>query len=109
MKGKKKSLHCSKNFKNITGYLHGAAILAIAIFSGIQIYELQDKKEVTFWIPLGLCIMMLLRTPNIVCVALDDPHGWYFFTGTMVALLTNAYITYLIIKNQKKKKEKIDS
>ena len=91
-------MHCTPRFKQITGYLHGLAIFIIAIFSGIQIYDIKAGKKSTYWIPLGIAIMMALRLPNVVCIALNDPHGWYVFVGSIIALISNAYITHLLIK-----------
>ena len=36
---------CSSKFKKYTGYLHGIAIAVIAIFSGIQISDIQKGKD----------------------------------------------------------------
>ena len=45
--------------------------------------------------------MMVLRLPNVICIALKDWHGWYVVTGSIIALISNAYITHLMIENEK--------
>tara|TARA_Y100001958_G_C21234511_1_gene560672 strand:- start:1897 stop:2178 length:282 start_codon:yes stop_codon:yes gene_type:complete len=91
-------MHCSSLFKTISGYLHGLAIVVIAIFSAVQIYDIKAGKRSKYWVPLGIAIMMALRLPNVLCIALVEPHGWYVFIGSIIALITNAYITHLLIK-----------
>ena len=95
-------MQCSHAFKEMTGYLHGLAIIAISIFSGIQIYDLKSGSPNKYWVPLGIVVMMILRLPNVVCIAFNDPHGWYVFAGSLVALVVNSYITYLLITEKKK-------
>lgn len=90
-------MNCSPLFKQVTGYLHGIAILIIAIFSAIQIYKLQNGDDSTYWIPLGITLMMILRLPNVICIALNDYHGWYVVVGSIIAIITNSYITHLLI------------
>ena len=91
-------MHCTPQFKKISGYLHGIAIAVVAIFSSIQIYDLKAGKQSKYWVPLGIAIMMALRLPNVLCIALNDSHGWYVFVGSVIALITNSYITHLLIK-----------
>lgn len=91
-------MYCSSLFKTISGYLHGLAIVVIAIFSAVQIYDIKAGKRSKYWVPLGIAIMMALRLPNILCIALVEPHGWYVFIGSIIALITNAYITHLLMK-----------
>ena len=92
-------------FKQISGYFHALAIVAIAVFSGIQIYKLKSGDDTdSYWIPLGLTIMMILRLPNIICIALNDSHGWYIVIGTIITIISNSYITYLFIKYNKSNK-----
>ena len=91
-------MYCSSLFKTISGYLHGLAIVVVAIFSVIQIYDIKAGKRSKYWVPLGIAIMMALRLPNIFCIALVEPHGWYVFVGSIIALITNSYITHLLIK-----------
>ena len=91
-------MHCTTSFKQISGYLHGLAIVVIAIFSSVQIYDIKAGKKSKYWVPLGIAIMMALRLPNVFCIALNDPHGWYVFVGSIIALITNAYITHLLMK-----------
>ena len=38
--------------------------------------------------------MLLLRVPNQVCVALNQPEGWYSVIGTMVGAVSFAYLSY---------------
>ena len=44
---------------------------------------------------------MALRLPNVICIALNDSHGWFVFVGSIVALVVNAYITHLLINADK--------
>lgn len=94
-------MHCSETFRTISGYFHGLAIVIIAIFSGIQIYDLKSGSPNRYWVPLGIAIMMALRLPNVICIALNDSHGWFVFVGSIVALVVNAYITHLLINADK--------
>lgn len=94
------SKQCTPQFKQITDYLHKLAIILIAIFSGIQISKLEKGEEPGYWVPLGLTLMMVLRLPNVICIALNDSHGWNVVAGTITALVTNAYLTHLIISKK---------
>ena len=44
---------------------------------------------------------MALRLPNIICIALGDSHGWYVVIGSIIALVTNAYIAHMLLKASK--------
>ena len=94
-------MHCTPRFKQISGYFHGLAVAVIAICSGIQIYEIQAGKKASYLVPLGIAIMMALRLPNVLCIALNDSHGWYVFIGSIIALVCNAYITHLFITDKR--------
>ena len=98
-------MKCSKKLKDISGYLHGFSILIITVFTIIQIYMFETKHDTRFWIPIGIVVVILLHLPNIFCMALNDWHGWYTFSASIIALILNAYlIYYLTNENHYKKK-----
>jgi uncharacterized membrane protein len=97
---------CSSTLRTITGFLHGIAIAIVIIFSGIQIYNIKKETQIHYWLPLSIAIMMVLRLPNIICVALNDSHGWFMVVGTIAALVTYSYITKISYDMSKKYRNK---
>ena len=97
---------CSSTLRTITGFLHGIAIAVVIIFSGIQIYNIKKETQIHYWLPLSIAIMMALRLPNIICVALNDSHGWFMVVGTIAALITYSYITKISYDMSKKHRNK---
>lgn len=88
-------MKCSPLIMNLTGYLHIFS-LAFAVFGTyMQIDSLQKDTPNSIWLSLSLCIMLLLRIPNQVCLSLIHSHGWYNVIGTLMGSLSFAYLTYL--------------
>lgn len=88
-------MKCSPFIMNLTGYLHIFS-LAFAVFGTyMQIDALHKDKPNSIWLSLSLCIMLLLRIPNQVCLSLIHSHGWYNVIGTLMGSLSFAYLTYL--------------
>ena len=86
-------MKCSPLIMNLTGYLHIFS-LAFAVFgTSMQIDALQKDKPNSIWLSLTLCIMLLLRIPNQVCLSLIHGHGWYNVIGTLMGSLSFAYLT----------------
>lgn len=93
-------MKCSKRIKKISGYIHGISVLIILVFSIIQIYILETNKDTRFWIPMGIIIVILMHLPNIFCMSLNDWHGWFTFSASIIALGLNSYLIYYLVKQK---------
>lgn len=93
---------CSPKVMKITGVFHFFAIMAALIGTGFQFYNVKTHKALSYSLPLGLAIMMLLRIPNQVCVAWREPHGWFSVVGSVIAMIT--YIALTIVTHHESKK-----
>ena len=93
---------CSPKVMKITGVFHFFAIMAALIGTGFQFYNVKTHKALSYSLPLGLAIMMLLRIPNQVCVAWREPHGWFSVVGSAIAMIT--YIALTIVTHHESKK-----
>ena len=98
-------MKCSPLFRNISGKFHGLAIMVTMIFSYMQIDDIQSGGTKRYFVPLGLALMMLLRIPNTICIALNDSHGWFIVLGSFISLIVNSYIAYLLINEENKDKK----
>ena len=87
-------MKCSDKFKKISGHIHLISVLVITVFTFLQIYSIEKHKNTQYWIPIGIIITILLHLPNLVCLALNDWHGWYTITGSILAIILNAYLIY---------------
>jgi hypothetical protein len=77
-----------------TGYLHILALI-IAIYGTMhQIDSVKNNKPSSIALSLSLTAMLMLRVPNQVCVALNQPEGWYSVIGTLVGAASFAYLGY---------------
>ena len=87
-------MKCSTNSKRISGYIHLVSVLIIAIFTFIQIYSIEKHKNTRYWIPIAIIITILLHLPNLICLALNEWHGWYTIIGSILAIILNSYLIY---------------
>ncbi len=88
-------MKCSKKSFKITGFIHVMALVITFVGMGFQFYSVMDNQPYAIWLPLTLSIMMCLRIPNQVCVALKEPHGWYSVTGSVLGLI--GYISLTLV------------
>ena len=96
-------MKCSKAMMKYTGYLHIIA-LVVAIYGTMhQIDAVKNDKPYSVALSLSLTVMLLLRVPNQVCVALNQPEGWYSVIGTMVGATSFAYLSYETYMHEKAK------
>ena len=68
---------------------------------------LLSLKPFSIALALSLTVMLLLRIPNQICVALSESHGWYSVFGTVMGATgfgLLAYETYQKSKEDKKSK-----
>ena len=96
---------CSKKIMNITGYLHIIAILVAIIGTFKQIDSVKNGEVTSIALSLSLMIMLLLRIPNQICVALDSSHGWYSVIGTIIGAFSYGILTYYNYEAGKKYKQ----
>jgi len=61
----------------------------------MQIQAMHTNQPNSIWLSLSLCIMLLLRIPNQVCLSFIHHHGWYNVIGTLLGVLSFGYLTYL--------------
>jgi len=87
-------MKCSPKMMRYTGYLHILA-LCVAIYGTFhQIDAVKSGKPFSPALALALTLMLVLRIPNQVCVALKESHGWYSVVGTVVGAISFAYLAY---------------
>lgn len=96
---------CSELTMKITGSLHILAIVFAVFGSYSQIKALKEKKPFSPILAISLTIMLLLRIPNQICVAMDNNHGWFSVVGTLVGATGFAYLTYVSVEEAKKMKQ----
>jgi len=85
---------CSKRIMHLTGLLHIVALFVAIIGTYKQIESVKSGAGPSVALSLSLMIMLLLRIPNQVCVALESSHGWYSVIGTMFGAASFAVLTY---------------
>ena len=92
---------CGNTTMTLTGYLH---LVAMAVAIGgtyMQIESTIKGYPFSIWLSLSLTIMLALRLPNQICVAMREPHGWYSVFGTLIGVTSYAILFYFNLKNQK--------
>ena len=92
---------CSKLTQKTTGIVHIIAL--VVTFAGMifQISSVNSGNPYALWLPISLAVMMLLRIPNQICVALRESHGWYSVIGSALGLV--GYIALTVVTFQKSK------
>lgn len=88
-------MKCSANMMNYTGYLHIFALIVAIYGTYHQIDSVKNNKPYSPALAVSLTIMLLLRVPNQICVALKEFHGWYSVVGTLVGAGSFAYLGYI--------------
>ena len=77
-------MRCSNDMMKYTGYLHILALM-IAIYGTYrQIDAVKGGEPFSPALSIALTVMLALRIPNQICVALKESHGWYSVIGTVV-------------------------
>ncbi len=94
---------CSKTTTKITGFIHLFALIITFVGMGFQFYAVSNNQPYAVWLPVSLAIMMCLRIPNQICVALDSSHGWFSVAGSVIGLI--GYIALTIVTFNKSKEE----
>ena len=95
---------CSKLTQNTTGIIHIVALVVTFAGMAFQIYSVSSGNPYALWLPISLALMMLLRIPNQICVALRESHGWYSVIGSALGLI--GYIALTVVTFQKSKTNK---
>ena len=99
-------MKCSKEFKEITKYLHIVSLIITIIGTSIQFYYLMNNQTKPYVLSFSLTLFLLLRIPNQICVAYNDSDGWYTVFGTILGILSFGMIS--ILEYQKEKESTID-
>ena len=89
---------CSSHIYKLTGTLHVLALIISFVGMLMQIDAVNSGNPYSLWLPLSLALMLLLRIPNQVCVALQHSHGWYSVVGTCLAIFGYVYLTIITKK-----------
>lgn len=97
---------CSDSTMSLTGYLHFIAMAVAIGGTYMQIDNTVKGKPFSIWLSLSLTIMLILRLPNQICVALREPHGWYSVFGTLMGVTSYAILFYFNLKYQKQMENK---
>jgi hypothetical protein len=87
-------MKCSKKLKEISGHVHGFSLIILFIFTILQIHAYEKNTGKYYWLPIGIVIMVIMHLPNIICIALNDWHGWYVCIASLIALGINSYLIY---------------
>ena len=94
---------CSKITSKVTGFIHLFALIITFVGMGFQLAAVANDQPYAIWLPVSLSLMMLLRIPNQICVALESPDGWFSVIGSVIGLL--GYIALTIVTFNKSKGE----
>ena len=89
-----------------TGYLHIVALVVALYGTYAQIDAVKTGKPFSMALALSLTIMLLLRIPNQICVALQESHGWYSVLGTVMGAAGFGLLTYETYKKSEEQKSK---
>lgn len=88
-------MKCSPAMMKYTGYLHILALVVAIYGTYYQIDSVKSGKAYSPYLAIALTVMLLLRVPNQVCVAMNEFHGWYSVVGTLVGAASFAYLGYV--------------
>jgi len=97
-------MKCSKTMMKYTGYLHIVALMVAIYGTYQQIDAVKTGKPFSMALSLALTVMLLLRIPNQICVAMLEWHGWYSVLGTVVGAASFGYLAFVEYKESIKKK-----
>jgi lysylphosphatidylglycerol synthetase-like protein (DUF2156 family) len=86
---------CSLQVFTITRYLHILSIIVIIIGTILNAYASFEHTYTGLWLPIALAIMIVLRLPNQICVAHEQPDGWLSVVGSVAGMI--GYIATVII------------
>ena len=100
-------MYCNDFIINITGNLHILSIIITVFGTYKHIEAIKNNKPHSIWLSATLALMLLLRIPNQLCIALNISHGWYTVIGTMIGIFSFIYLTYITYEKNIKKKNKI--
>jgi len=99
-------MKCSPKMMEYTGYLHIVALVVALYGTYAQIDAVKTGKPFSMALALSLTIMLLLRIPNQICVALQESHGWYSVLGTVMGAAGFGLLTYETYKKSEEQKSK---
>ena len=94
-------MKCTGTAFKITGILHVTALIVTFVGMGFQFYSVANDQPYAIWLPLTLCIMMLMRIPNQICVAFKESHGWFSVIGSLFGLAGYIALTVLTFNKSK--------
>ena len=99
-------MKCSEKMMRYTGYLHIVALVVALYGTYAQIDAVKTGKPFSMALALSLTVMLLLRIPNQICVALQESHGWYSVLGTVMGAAGFGLLTYETYKKSEEQKSK---
>ena len=99
-------MKCSPKMMEYTGYLHIVALVVALYGTYAQINAVKTGKPFSMALALSLTVMLLLRIPNQICVALQESHGWYSVLGTVMGAAGFGLLTYETYKKSEEQKSK---
>lgn len=99
---------CSPTMMKNTGHLHILALIVAIYGTSMQIDDVKQGKGTSAKLAIALTVMLVLRIPNQICVALQQKHGWYSVVGTVIGAGSFAYLAYMEnnLDKEGKKEEK---
>ena len=99
-------MKCSEKMMRYTGYLHIVTLVVALYGTYAQIDAVKTGKPFSMALALSLTVMLLLRIPNQICVALQESHGWYSVLGTVMVAAGFGLLTYETYKKSEEQKSK---
>lgn len=91
---------CDPWIMNFTGFLHLVALGVSFYGTYLQVQSVQQGKPDSPVLAIALTLMLLLRVPNQICVALRESHGWFSVVGTLAGAFGFGYLAYVTYKAQ---------
>jgi len=92
---------CSEKLIDKTKYLHIIALIIGSIGGILQIYSSYKKIPYGIYLSVSIVIMLILRLPNQICVALIEDDGWLSVIGTFIGIISMSILTYFNVMNKK--------
>ena len=99
-------MKCSPKMMEYTGYLAYCGFSSSLYGTYAQIDAVKTGKPFSMALALSLTVMLLLRIPNQICVALQESHGWYSVLGTVMGAAGFGLLTYETYKKSEEQKSK---
>ena len=89
-------MKCNDLITKSSMFLHIIALIIAIGATFIKIKQVKQDKYNSPILPIAFTIMILLRLPNQICVAMNEDNGWFSVIGSIIGALSLSYLTYVI-------------